>query len=86
MGAVSSMCNRLDALIQAIKAGNDLIMIKNLFGYEPPLPQRSLYWIRGAIKKSELEGASFTGSQKSAFNIARPQSNAPDHNNLNSKV
>ena len=55
MEAISATHNRRQALIDALKAGNDLIMIKNLFGYDPLLPKRALYWIRQAIKNGELE-------------------------------
>jgi len=55
MEAITTTHNRRRALIDALKAGNDLIMIKNLFGYDPLLPKRALYWIRQAIKNGELE-------------------------------
>lgn len=55
MGAITATHNRRRALIDALKAGNDLVMIKNLFGYDPLLPKRALYWIRQAIKNGELE-------------------------------
>jgi beta-N-acetylhexosaminidase len=55
MEAITTTHNRRQALIAALKAGNDLIMIKNLFGYDPLLPKRALYWIREAIKNGELE-------------------------------
>lgn len=57
MGAVGRIRNRRDAIIQALVAGNDLLMIKNLYGYDPLLPQRALYWIRQAIKKGQLQEA-----------------------------
>jgi beta-N-acetylhexosaminidase len=55
MEAITKTHNRRRALVDALKAGNDLIMIKNLFGYDPLLPKRALYWIRRAIKNGELE-------------------------------
>lgn len=55
MEAITRTHNRRRALIDALKAGNDLIMIKNLFGYDPLLPKRALYWIRQAIKNGELD-------------------------------
>jgi len=54
MQAITKTHNRRRALIEALNAGNDLIMIRNLFGYDPLLPKRALYWIRQAIKKGEL--------------------------------
>lgn len=55
MEAISATHDRRRAVIDALKAGNDLIMIKNLFRYDPLLPKRALYWIRQAIKNGELE-------------------------------
>lgn len=55
MEAITTSHNRRRAIIEALNAGNDLIMIKNLFGYDPLLPKRALYWIRQAIKNGELE-------------------------------
>lgn len=57
MGAVSSILNRRDAVIEAIKAGNDLLMIKNLFNYDPLLPQKIIYWVRSAIQNGEIPEA-----------------------------
>lgn len=54
MGAVSGLMPRREAVVQAIQAGNDLLMIKNLFGYDPLLPQRVVGWIRTAIARGEL--------------------------------
>src|SRR5690606_31722899 len=38
MQAMSRVMRRREALVEAIAAGNDLIMIKNLFNYDPLLP------------------------------------------------
>ncbi len=54
MGAVSKIMSRGEAFVQAIAAGNDLIMIKNLFGYDPLLPQRAVGWVRKAIAQGLL--------------------------------
>lgn len=55
MDAIRATHDRRRAVIDALKAGNDLIMIKNLFGYDPLLPKRALHWVRQAIKTGELE-------------------------------
>jgi len=54
MQAITKTHDRRRAMIEALNAGNDLIMIRNLSGYDPLLPQRALYWIRQAIKNGEL--------------------------------
>jgi beta-N-acetylhexosaminidase len=54
MQAITKTHDRRRAMIEALNAGNDLIMIRNLFGYDPLLPKRALYWVRQAIKNGEL--------------------------------
>ncbi len=54
MGAVSRLMSRKDAVVQALVAGSDLLMIKNLFGYDPLMPQRAVSWVRGAISRGLL--------------------------------
>jgi beta-N-acetylhexosaminidase len=54
MGAVSNVMDRKEAVVQAIAAGSDLLMIKNLFGYDPLMPQRAVGWVRAAIARGLL--------------------------------
>ncbi|WP_319528846.1 glycoside hydrolase family 3 N-terminal domain-containing protein [uncultured Cohaesibacter sp.] len=54
MDAVRHFMDRKDAVIQALAAGSDIVMIKNLFGYDPFLPQRAVRWIRQAIRDGRL--------------------------------
>lgn len=62
MDAVSHLMDRRTAVIQALAAGNDLIMIKNLFGYDPLLPQRVVRWVRHAIAQGVLSEADIMAS------------------------
>ncbi|MBD3770585.1 MAG: glycoside hydrolase family 3 protein [Rhodobacterales bacterium] len=57
MDAVSQLMSRKHAIIQALAAGNDLVMIKNLFGYDPLLPQHVVRWVREAISQGVLTDA-----------------------------
>ncbi|MEL6648164.1 MAG: glycoside hydrolase family 3 N-terminal domain-containing protein [Pseudomonadota bacterium] len=54
MGAVRTFMDRKEAFIEALAAGNDLIMIKNLFRYDPLLPERAVRWVRRAIAEGRL--------------------------------
>ncbi len=54
MGAVSQLMDRKEAVVQAIAAGCDLLMIKNLFGYDPLMPQRAVGWVRAAIARGDI--------------------------------
>ena len=57
MDAISHLMSRREAFVQALAAGNDLIMIKNLFGYDPLMPQRAVRWVRKAIAEGILTEA-----------------------------
>ncbi|MDO6747596.1 glycoside hydrolase family 3 N-terminal domain-containing protein [Gilvimarinus sp. 1_MG-2023] len=57
MKAMSRVMSRREALVKSIAAGNDLIMIKNLFNYDPLLPQRAVSWVRTAIAEGQLSEA-----------------------------
>lgn len=62
MGAVSHLMSRKEAFVQAIAAGNDLLMIKNLFGYDPLMPQRAVDWVRTAIAQGILSKEQVTAA------------------------
>lgn len=62
MEAVSQLMSRKEAVVQAIVAGNDLLMIKNLFGYDPLMPQRAVGWVRTAIAQGILSRAQVTAA------------------------
>lgn len=62
MDALSHFMSRGEAMVQALAAGNDLIMIKNLFGYDPLLPQRAVRWVREAIAEGILSEAQIAES------------------------
>lgn len=64
MGAISQLMNRKDAFVQALAAGSDLIMIKNLFGYDPLMPQRAVGWVRAAITQGRLTEAQVMAAAK----------------------
>lgn len=54
MGAISRIMGRRQAVVQALAAGSDLLMVKNLFRYDPLMPQRAVGWVRRAIARGEL--------------------------------
>jgi len=57
MDALRCTMGRRAAFVQAIAAGNDLILIRNLFDYDPALPRRALRWVRRAIASGSLTEA-----------------------------
>ncbi len=76
MGAVSGTMTRREAVIQAIAAGNDLLLIKNLFGYDPSLPRHITAWVRQAILEGRLSEARIMESA-SRIRAARHLSHPP---------
>lgn len=54
MGAASRLMRREQAVVAAIRAGNDLLMVKNLFGHDPLLPRRAVGWVREATADGRL--------------------------------
>jgi beta-N-acetylhexosaminidase len=62
MDAVLGFVSRRDAVIKAIAAGNDLLMIKNVGLFDPYLPQNVVSWIRDAIDKGLLRESDIANS------------------------
>jgi beta-N-acetylhexosaminidase len=54
MQAVSSVMSRRQAVISAIAAGNDLLMIRNANDFDPDLPENVVAWVRDAVAAGEL--------------------------------
>jgi beta-N-acetylhexosaminidase len=62
MDAVLHFVSRRDAVIKAISAGNDLLMIKNVGLFDPYLPQNAMVWIREAIEAGILHESDIVAS------------------------
>jgi beta-N-acetylhexosaminidase len=54
MLAVRNSLGRRETVIQAMAAGNDLLMIKNVLNFDPSLPQNIVRWVREAIERGVL--------------------------------
>ena len=54
MAAIGRSMGRRQAVVRAIAAGNDLLMIRNLFGFDPLLPSKIVVWVRAAISEGLL--------------------------------
>jgi beta-N-acetylhexosaminidase len=57
MQAVSSLMPRRDAVIKAVSAGNDLLMIRNVGDFDSELPHKVVAWVREAIAAGTLSRA-----------------------------
>ncbi|MEC7764367.1 MAG: glycoside hydrolase family 3 N-terminal domain-containing protein [Pseudomonadota bacterium] len=71
MDAIRHLMRRSAAVVQALAAGNDLIMIKNLFGYDPLLPEHVVRWVRKAIARGDLTEAQILASAERVRTIRR---------------
>jgi len=71
MKAVSDLMGRKEAVVHAIAAGCDLLMVKNLFGYDPLLPQRAVGWVRDAIARGELSDAQVMAAAQRVRSLRR---------------
>ncbi len=74
MDALRHLMSRKEAVVEALAAGNDLIMIKNPFGYDPLLPERAVRWIREAIARGELTETQITAAASRVRAIRRQAS------------
>lgn len=54
MFGVAKIVSRRDAVIKAIAAGNDILMIKNVVPFDPYLPQNVVSWVGEAIESGVL--------------------------------
>jgi beta-N-acetylhexosaminidase len=54
MAAVHNLMGRREAVIRAIAAGNDLLMVRNATNFDPCLPQNIVDWVNEAISKGSL--------------------------------
>lgn len=54
MGAIRSHYSREEAVVQAIAAGNDLLLISNSADADPDLPRRAVEWVAAAVERGAL--------------------------------
>lgn len=54
MAAVRKHTSFEERLVQAVRAGNDILLLSNTAKYTPDLPERAIGVLRGAIKRGEI--------------------------------
>lgn len=57
MKAVSGVMGRREAIIRALAAGNDLLMVRNVEPFDRELPQKIVVWVEEAIDEGRLREA-----------------------------
>jgi beta-N-acetylhexosaminidase len=64
MTALAKDMDRKSALIAAIAAGNDLIMVKNVTNHDPSFPVHAVQWVEEAIANGTLSRAAIAASAR----------------------
>ena len=54
MGSIRNHYSREEAIVRALAAGNDLLLISNSANADPDLPRRAVDWVGAAIERGEL--------------------------------
>lgn len=62
MKAISVQIGRREAILNAVAAGNDIVVIRNATDFDPTLPQECAEWIRSAVSQSLLDARQITES------------------------
>lgn len=55
MKAISIQIGRRDAFLNAVAAGNDIVVIRNANDFDPNLPQECAEWVLSAVSQSLLD-------------------------------
>ena len=78
MGAIRSRFSMREAVIGALQAGNDLLLISNSYAYDPHLPDTIAHWIIEAIQSGELRMSTLSAAYhrvsalRERFALAKP--------------
>ena len=54
MGAIRKSYSLEDAVVRALQAGNDLLLLSNSLDYDPDLPDRAVEWVARALADERL--------------------------------
>ena len=71
MGAIRKSFQLKEAIILALAAGNDLILLSNSLRYDGDLPASAVRWISGAVKEGRISQGSLKASYNRVMNMRR---------------
>jgi beta-N-acetylhexosaminidase len=74
MASVRAIVPRKEAIVRAIAAGNDLLMVCNTADFDPDLPQHVAGWVQDAIARGELSEARIAASAARIRSLKRTSS------------
>ena len=62
MGAIRKSFQLKEAIILALAAGNDLLLLSNSLSYDEDLPANAVQWIAGAVKQGRISQSAIKSS------------------------
>lgn len=71
MAAVATRLHRKEALLRALAAGNDLVMIRNEEPFDPDLPEKIVEWVRAGVASGQLDAAAIARSAERVRGLGR---------------
>lgn len=71
MGAIRKSFQLKEAIILALAAGNDLILLSNSLRYDGDLPANAVRWISGAVKEGRISQGGLKASYNRVMNVRR---------------
>lgn len=75
-GSFAPTIARRETVVRAIAAGNDLLMIRNVSGYDELLPQKVVKWVKEAIDEGVLSERRIAESAERVRRLKRRISDA----------
>jgi len=69
MGAIRNNFSLQEAVIYALQAGNDLLLMSNSLDYDPNLPERVAGWVVEALERGTLGAATLASAYSRVMNL-----------------
>jgi len=71
MGAIRKSFSLKQAIIMALQAGNDLLLLSNSLSYDEDLPTRAVQWITAAVKDGRISQSELTASYNRVMRVKK---------------
>ena len=71
MGAIRKSFQLKEAIILALAAGNDLLLLSNSLNYDEDMPAKAVQWISGAVKQGRISQSRIKSSYNRVMSVKR---------------